>query len=101
MADKTRLELLNEFHAAPIDSLFTQSTIAALRGCSTGTVERDRVLGIGVPFIKIGHGVRYRKSDYLAWEKRHQSVNSTIEARVQAMRLREVFNVAVAASRED
>ncbi len=102
MADKTRktrLELLNEFHAAPTDSLFTQSTITALRGVSPGTIERDRCLDRGAPFVKIGHGVRYRKRDYLLWEERHQPVHSTIEARAQR-RLQEVPNGAVAAGRE-
>jgi hypothetical protein len=93
MADKkpkTRLALLEEFEAAPPSALFTQSTIAALRCCSTGNIERDRWLGRGVPFIRIGHAIRYRKSDYLAWEGQHKVVRSTAEA--QAMRLREALN---------
>jgi hypothetical protein len=84
MADKTcktRLELLREFEAAPPSALFTQSTIAALRCCSTGNIERERWLGRGVPFLKIGHGVRYRKADYLTWLNQHQPVRSTAEAR--------------------
>jgi hypothetical protein len=93
MADKirlTRLELLYEFEVAPLTALFTQSTIAALRCCSMGNLERDRWLGRGVPFIRIGHAIRYRKSDYLAWEGQHKVVHSTAEA--QAMWLREVLN---------
>lgn len=90
MADETRLEKLLTFEAAPANTLFDQGTIAAVRGCSTGTLERDRCLGRGVPFLKIGHRILYRKSDYVAWEQQHQPVHSTIEARAQAMRLREV-----------
>lgn len=86
----THLELLCEFEAAPLTALSTQSTIAALRCCSTGNLERDRWLGRGVPFIRIGHAIRYRKSNYLAWEGQHKVVRSTAEA--QAMRLREVLN---------
>jgi hypothetical protein len=86
MADKnrkTRLELLREFEAAPPSALFTQSTIAALRCCSTGNIERDRWLGRGVPFIKIGHAIRYRKADYLLWERQYQPMRSTAEADAQ------------------
>jgi hypothetical protein len=92
MADKKRkirLELLREFEAAPPNALFTQSTIAALRCCSTGNIERERWLGRGVPFIRIGHAIRYRKVDYLMWEKQHQLVHSTAEADAQTTRLRE------------
>jgi hypothetical protein len=87
---KTRLELLREFDAAPIDTLFDQHTIAALRCCSTGNIERERWQGKGIPFIKIGYSVRYRKVDYLTWLKQHRPVRSTAEADVQAMRLRGV-----------
>lgn len=80
---KTRLELLREFEAAPPFALFTQSTIAALRCCSTGNIERERWQGKGIPFIRIGHTIRYRKSDYLAWERQHKSVRSTAEADAQ------------------
>ena len=103
MADKSRkarLELLNEFHAAPIDSLFPQVYIAALLACSTAKLERARWQGWGVPFLKIGHRVLYRKRDILAWLSQHQPVRTTAEARAQVMRMREVLNVAVAASRE-
>jgi hypothetical protein len=91
MADKNRkarLELLNEFHAAPNDALFPQVYIAALLDCSTANVERARWQGWGVPFLKIGHRIFYRKSDYLAWEERHKPVRSTAEAAAQTMRLR-------------
>ena len=103
MADKNRkprLELLREFDAAPIDTLFPQIYVAARRNCSPANIERERGLGKGAPFIKIGGRIFYRKSDYLAWEERHQPVRTTSEARAQAIRLREGLNVAVTASRE-
>jgi hypothetical protein len=95
----TRLELLNEFHAAPIDSLFPQDTIAALLDCSTANVERARWQGWGIPFVKLAHRVLYRKRDILTWLSQHPPVRTTAEARAQR-RLREVPNVAVAASGE-
>jgi hypothetical protein len=73
--------------------------IAALRDCSEANIARDRNLGQGVPFLKIGNRVLYRKAAYLAWEEQHKPVSSTAEARTQARRLREVPN-AVAMSRE-
>ena len=88
MADKkrkTRLALLEEFEAAPPSALFTQSTIAALRCCSTGNIERDSWLGSGVPLIRTGHSIRYRKADYLAWEKQHQPVRSTLREHVRRL----------------
>jgi hypothetical protein len=97
MADKnrkTRLELLNEFHAAPIDALFPQIYIAALLDCSTANVERARWQGWGIPFLKVGHRVLYRKRNALAWLSQHRPVRTTVAARVQAMRLREVLNTA-------
>ena len=88
MADKkskTCLALLEEFEAAPPSALFTQSTIAALRCCSTGNIERDSWLGSGVPLIRTGHSIRYRKADYLAWEKQHQPVRSTLREHVRRL----------------
>jgi hypothetical protein len=60
MADKkrkTRLALLEEFEAAPPSALFTQSTIAALRCCSTGNIERDKM-------VRQGGSVHQNRSRY-------------------------------------
>lgn len=96
MADKTRktrLELLAEFDAAPSSALFPQAYIAALRGCSEANIACDRGSGRGVPFLRIGNRILYRKSDYVAWEERHQPVRTTSEARAQR-RLLEGLNGA-------
>jgi hypothetical protein len=87
-ARRSRIELLAEFYEAPPSALFPQETVAALLDCSAANVERARWQGWGVPFLKIGHRILYRKSDYLAWEERHKSVKSTAEAAAQTMRLR-------------
>jgi len=78
---KTRLELLAEFEAAPPYAVFAQIYVAAVRDCSTFTIERDRWAGIGVPFIKPAgtRQVRYRKSDILAWLESHGLRHSTSE----------------------
>ncbi len=82
MKTEIRLSLMNEYDAASETALFSQITVAALRQCSVATVERDRWAGSGVPFIKIGHAVRYRKSDIRTWLERHQSVQSTTQAQM-------------------
>jgi len=50
----------------------TSSEYAKMRGCSEATVARERLLGKGCAFIKIGRLVRYRKSDVLAFLDRHR-----------------------------
>ena len=75
--ERTRLDLLTEFELSPPTALFPQTTLAAIRECSLALLERDRWAGTGVPFIKIGRSVRYRKSDVLVWLAQHQPVQST------------------------
>ena len=44
----SRLDLLREYELAPDSALFSQDTVAALRGCSIALIERDRWAGTGV-----------------------------------------------------
>lgn len=74
---QSRIDLIKEYELAPEWVLFSQETLAAIRDCSLATLERDRWVGTGVPFIKMGRLVRYRKSDIRAWLERHHSVQST------------------------
>ena len=41
----------------------TKILFAAIRNCSRATSERDRGAGTGIPFIKMGRLVRYKKRD--------------------------------------
>lgn len=75
-----RLDLLTEYELAPDSAFFTQHTIAALRNCSLATIERDRWIGIGVPFVKMGRSVRYRKADIRMWLENQAAVQSTTQA---------------------
>lgn len=77
-----RTKALAEFDSAPDASLFNQIVIAQVRGCSTATLERDRWAGGGIPFIKIGRAVKYRKSDVLAWLAQYHPQNSTSDGPV-------------------
>ena len=51
MATKTqeRSDALKEFYDAPDSALFNQETVAAIRECSTATMERDRWAGTRDP----------------------------------------------------
>lgn len=69
--------LLQEFYSAPLEAWFSQNTVAAVRGCSVATVERDRWSGQGIPFIKCGRSVRYTKKAILDWLENHESIQST------------------------
>ncbi|MCD6040115.1 MAG: hypothetical protein K0S27_1515 [Gammaproteobacteria bacterium] len=75
----SRLDLITEYEHAPDSALFAQETIAALLDCSLATIERDRWLGNGIPFIKIGRMVRYKKSDISLWLEAHRTFHSTTE----------------------
>ena len=74
---QNRTQALAEFYNAPNDALFNQTVVAHVRSCSLATLERDRWLGNGIPFIKIGRSVKYRKSDVLVWLAQYQPQNST------------------------
>jgi hypothetical protein len=74
-----RSHVLAEFYSAPDASLFNQVTVAQVRDCSKATMERDRWSGGGIPFIKIGRAVKYRKCDVVNWLAQYQLKNSTSE----------------------
>ncbi len=80
----SRSELLEEFDAAPPSTLFSQKTLCAILDCSPALVERNRWAGAGCPFTKIGHMVRYRKSDILAYLGQQKTRHSTVEANAEA-----------------
>lgn len=79
-AIRPRSELLQEFYNSPPDALFPQEPIAAVLDCSPAKLERERWEGGGIPFLKIGRNVRYRKRDVLDWLNRCPVVSSTTEA---------------------
>lgn len=72
-----RLQLINEFESAPDSMLFNQNTLAAILDCSTQLLERNRWAGEGVPYLKIGGKVFYRKSDVLEFLQQQKVYRST------------------------
>tara|TARA_Y100000588_G_scaffold368114_1_gene435639 strand:+ start:174 stop:449 length:276 start_codon:yes stop_codon:yes gene_type:complete len=73
----SRLHLLNEFESAPQSALFNQQTIAAVLSCSTQLLERNRWAGSGLPYLKMGRKVLYRKSDVLDFLQQQKVYHST------------------------
>jgi predicted DNA-binding transcriptional regulator AlpA len=61
------------------DILLTGYQLAKLTGRSRKTLQKDRVRGGGVPFIRFGRSVRYRLSDVQAWIVSQRSFTSTSE----------------------
>lgn len=62
-----RLEILRELSSAPDWALFNEHAVAAARGVSVKTIQYERLHGMGVPFLKVGRRVQYRRDDILAF----------------------------------
>lgn len=73
----SRIQLLNEFDLAPHSALFNQQIIAAVLSCSTQLLERNRWAGEGIPYLKIGRKVLYRKNDVLDFLQQQKLYRST------------------------
>jgi hypothetical protein len=80
-ADTTRNKSLQDFYSAPDESLYGQTFIADVIDCSEAKLERDRWAGTGIPFIKIGRKVKYRKRDVLNWLNQYQPQQLTSETK--------------------
>lgn len=50
-----------------LPNLFTEADYAALRGVSVRTIQRERALRMGPPFIKLGAKVFYRPAAIEEW----------------------------------
>ncbi len=72
--------------ADPTLILFDQDRLAEILGCSPRTLERHRIEGTGIPYLRIGRLVRYRLSEvqaHLAVQRR----TSTSVAGSEAIKL--------------
>jgi hypothetical protein len=50
-----------------IEPLIDEFEYAQITGRSVGSARRDRALGRGCPYVKLGQSVRYRPSDVRAY----------------------------------
>jgi hypothetical protein len=64
----------NSFNTA-IEPLFNEYQFAEITGRSVASARRDRLLGQGCPYVKLGFLVKYRPSDVRAYIA--QNVHST------------------------
>jgi excisionase family DNA binding protein len=62
--------------------LITQSDLASLLGISKRKLERDRHIGIGIPFVKVGRRVLYRREDVLKFLEKNR-FSSTAQAQLE------------------
>ena len=67
---------IDEFWNAANEGLFNQKEIASVFGISCAKLERDRWLGEGIPYLKLGGFIRYRKANVLSWIKKHEVLTS-------------------------
>jgi hypothetical protein len=50
-----------------LDQLLSDRDVEKIAKRARSTLQKDRVAGIGIPFIRIGRLVRYRQSDVRAF----------------------------------
>jgi predicted DNA-binding transcriptional regulator AlpA len=53
--------------ANQLEPLLTDHAVAALTGRARSTLQKDRLFGTGIPFVRFGRLVRYRRSDVIAF----------------------------------
>src|SRR5207247_344908 len=61
-----------------VEKLLTEKDVCAHIGRAVATLQKDRVYGTGIPFVKIGRRAMYRESDvtaYLAALPAHRSTS--------------------------
>lgn len=62
-----------------LPALLTQKEVADYLRISHKTLERDRWLGMGLPYLKFGRTVRYRASDLLDFVNEYTTMNDSDE----------------------
>jgi predicted DNA-binding transcriptional regulator AlpA len=60
-----------------IETLLSDRELSRLTGRSRSSLQKDRLTGSGIPFIRIGRLVRYRISDVQAWLAARPTLRST------------------------
>jgi predicted DNA-binding transcriptional regulator AlpA len=62
------------------EKLLSDRDLSRLTGRSRSALQKDRLAGTSIPFIRIGRLVRYRLSDVEAWLNARPSFLSTSDA---------------------
>jgi predicted DNA-binding transcriptional regulator AlpA len=63
-----------------LDPLLSDRDVEKATGRARSTLQKDRVAGTGIPFVRFGRLVRYRQSDVTAFLDALPSCHSTSEA---------------------
>jgi predicted DNA-binding transcriptional regulator AlpA len=63
-----------------LDPLLSDRDVEKITGRARSTLQKDRVGGNGIPFVRLGRLVRYRESDVIAYLDGLPSCRSTSEA---------------------
>jgi predicted DNA-binding transcriptional regulator AlpA len=63
-----------------LDPLLSDRQVEKITGRARSTLQKDRVAGTGIPFVRIGRLVRYRQSAVAAYLDALPSHRSTSEA---------------------
>jgi hypothetical protein len=67
-----------------LDPLLDDRAVERITRRARSTLQKDRVAGTGIPFIRVGRLVRYRESDVRQYLAELPSYRSTSEADVPA-----------------
>jgi len=65
--------------ALMLDTLLSDRDVEKITGRARSTLQKDRVTGTGIPFIRLGRLVRYRQSDVTDYLAALPSLRSTSE----------------------
>jgi hypothetical protein len=63
-----------------MNPLLTEDDVSRVTGRAVSTLQKDRCVGGGIPFIRFGRLVRYRESDVATYLAALSTHNSTTEA---------------------
>ena len=66
--------------AAAIDPLLDDKEVARIIGRARSTLQKDCLVGGGIPFVRLGRLIRYRSSDVSAYLASLPTLSSTSEA---------------------
>jgi len=80
---RTRQELIIDPHRCftnRFDPLLSDRDVERITGRARSTLQKDRVIGTGIPFVRIGRLVRYRAADVAAYLDALRIYRSTSEA---------------------
>jgi hypothetical protein len=61
------MRVISEDPEGEIERLFDERELAAITGRSIASIRRDRLIGKGCPYVKLGYLVRYRPADVRAY----------------------------------